>query len=128
VHVYLTVPFVLSWSLLEAIACGCLVVGADTPPVREAIEDGKNGLLVDFRDPAALARRIETALALGQAGHRLRSAARQTMLDRYALCDLLPRQLELLGVGSLGARSCDSGRGVLGRSRLTSGNGLAQGA
>jgi glycosyltransferase involved in cell wall biosynthesis len=96
VHVYLTVPFVLSWSLLEAMACGCLVVASDTAPVREVIDDGRQGLLVDFRDPAALADRIETALALGQAGRSLRAAARQKVVTDYALADLLPRQLRLL--------------------------------
>lgn len=96
VHVYLTVPFVLSWSLLEAMATGCLVVGSDTEPVREVIEDGCNGLLVDFRTPSALAARIEHALRLGPAASRLRRAARATVLEHYALRDLLPRQMALL--------------------------------
>ena len=65
--------------------------------MREVIEDGHHGLLVDFRDPAALATRMEQALALGEAGERMRRAARQRVVDRYALSDLLPRQLALLG-------------------------------
>jgi glycosyltransferase involved in cell wall biosynthesis len=96
VHVYLTVPFVLSWSLLEAMACGCLVVGSDTAPVREVIEDSVNGLLVDFRDPRALAERIEAGLAQPDRG--MRAAARQTVVERFALRDLLPRQLDVLGI------------------------------
>ena len=96
VHVYLTVPFVLSWSLLEAMAAGCLVVGSDTPPVREVIEDGHNGLLVDFFSPEAIAARIEEGLARGERLRPLRRRARTTVLERYALRLCLPRQCDLI--------------------------------
>lgn len=95
-HVYLTVPFVLSWSLLEAMAAGCLVVGSDTAPVRELIADGRDGLLADFFDTDALAGRIVAALELPERGTALRLAARQRILRDYALRDLLPRQLQLI--------------------------------
>jgi glycosyltransferase involved in cell wall biosynthesis len=64
-HVYLTVPFVLSWSLLDAMSTGCLIVASDTEPVREFMTEGRTGLLVPPHDPAALAARIEEALDAG---------------------------------------------------------------
>jgi glycosyltransferase involved in cell wall biosynthesis len=96
VHVYLTRPFVLSWSLIEALAAGCLVVASDTAPVREVIEDGVNGLLTDFFDVQAIAGRVEDALANADRYAGLRQSARQTAERRYALQDLLPRHLALL--------------------------------
>ena len=85
VHVYLTVPFVLSWSMLEAMSMGCLVLGSDTPPVREVIEHGKNGLLVDFFSPAAIAAAMGRVLAEPASFVALRQAARKTVLDKYSL-------------------------------------------
>lgn len=96
VHVYLTVPFVLSWSMLEAMSCGALVLASDTPPVREVIEDGRNGLLTDFFDIARLAGRIEEALDAKAALAPVRAAARQTILARYDSRDTLPAQVRLM--------------------------------
>jgi glycosyltransferase involved in cell wall biosynthesis len=62
-HVYLTVPFVVSWSLLEAMSMGATVVASDVAPVREVMEHGKTGLFVDFFDPPALARQVADVLA-----------------------------------------------------------------
>ena len=82
-HVYLTYPFVLSWSMLEAMAAGCLVIGSDTAPVREVIRNGDNGLLVDFFDTEAIATTV--AKALEEQPTRLREQARETVVERYDL-------------------------------------------
>ena len=82
-HVYLTYPFVLSWSLLEAMSIGCVVIASDTAPVREVIDHGKNGLLVPFFDPAALA---DCVAAVAREPHRyvdLRRQARATVVQDY---------------------------------------------
>ena len=104
VHVYLTVPFVLSWSMLEAMSAGCLVVGSATPPVQEAIEDGTNGWLVDYFSPPAIADRVAEALAEGPRLAPLRQAARWTAISRYALARCLPRQVALLEALAAGRR------------------------
>ncbi len=96
VHVYLTYPFVLSWSMLEAMALGRVVVGSDTPPVREVIRDGENGLLADFFDPAAIAERVVAVLRDPGAFAALGRAARDTVRDGYELADCLARQTALL--------------------------------
>lgn len=96
-HVYLTVPFVLSWSLLEAMACGAVVIGSATAPVQEVIRDGENGLLVDFFDGEGLAERIANVLADPAAYRSLGETARQDMVARYDLQTVcLPQQLELV--------------------------------
>ena len=77
-HVYYTYPFVLSWSLAEAMALGCYVIASDTPPLHEAIEDGINGRLLPFFDPAALSDALIAACREPDAQASLRRAARQT--------------------------------------------------
>ena len=82
-HVYLTYPFTLSWSLLEAMACGCLVIASDTAPVRDVIRHGENGLLVDFFSPEAIATAVGRAITVPDKLASLRLAAAETIRDRY---------------------------------------------
>lgn len=93
VHIYLTRPFVLSWSMLESMAAGCLVLGSRTAPVMEVIEDGVNGLLVDFFDPAAIADRVDEVMTDRDRMAPLRAKARETIVERYDLATLLPKHL-----------------------------------
>jgi glycosyltransferase involved in cell wall biosynthesis len=96
-HVYLTYPFVLSWSLLEAMSCATVVVASDTEPVREVIRDGDTGLLVDFFDGEAMARRIASVLAEPERYRPLGIAARQAVVrgfDLHSVC--LPQQRSLI--------------------------------
>ena len=95
VHVYLTYPFVLSWSLLEAMSAGCLVVGSRTPPVQEVIRDGENGLLTDFFSTEQIAERIDQALRVDS--KEIRRSARRTVVESYDLKRIcLPAQLAMV--------------------------------
>lgn len=97
VHAYLTYPFVLSWSMVEALAAGTLVVGSDTPPVAEVITDGINGRLVDFFDVTAWSAALTDALARPEAYDGIRATARQMARERYDLRSVcLPKQIDLL--------------------------------
>jgi len=82
-HVYYTYPFVLSWSILEAMACECLILGSDTPPLRDVIEPGVNGLLHDFFDVQALSQAMIEACRTPKRFAAIRKAARQTILERF---------------------------------------------
>lgn len=96
-HIYLTYPFVLSWSMLESMATGCLVIGSKTAPVEEVLIDGRNGLLVDFFDKQGLVDRISEALSKPERFADMRRAARETVMARYDLyAHCLPRQLGLI--------------------------------
>ena len=98
VHVYLTFPFVLSWSMLEAMSAGCLLVASRTAPVEEVIRDGENGFLVDFFSPAEISERVVAALEAGRNSHTdIRQNARRTIIEKYDLKSIcLPAQLSLL--------------------------------
>ncbi|HEX5245441.1 MAG TPA: glycosyltransferase [Tepidisphaeraceae bacterium] len=94
-HIYLTSPFVLSWSMMNALSCGAVVLGSDTPPVKEMIEDGKNGLLADFFNAEAIARRAHEVLEDPDAFRGLGKAAEQMIAERYSMETVLPKMRAL---------------------------------
>lgn len=94
-HLYLTVPFVLSWSLLEAMAAGCPIVASGTPPVAEAIRHGKEGVLVPFSDPGAIADGLELLLKDAVLAEKLRIQA-QERATRYSAEKGIQRWLDTI--------------------------------
>jgi glycosyltransferase involved in cell wall biosynthesis len=96
-HVYLTYPFVLSWSALEAMSAGCLVIGSDTAPVREVINSGDNGLLVPFFAVDELAEKVVEALQNPDRFNAIREAARRFVIEHYDAARVcIPRMRQLL--------------------------------
>ncbi len=95
-HVYLTVPFVLSWSMLEAMCTGALIVASDTDPVKELITDGESGVMVPFFDVDAQVEKICHILDNKADYQPIRDRARQVILERYAVKDLLPQFWQLI--------------------------------
>ena len=94
-HIYLTVPFVLSWSLMNALACGCTVLASETAPVREIIVDGENGLLVDFFDVDGLAALAVEVLRDPAAYRPLGQRGAEMIQTKYSLEVTLPRLVRL---------------------------------
>lgn len=95
-HVYLTYPFVLSWSLLEAMATGCCIVASDTAPVKEVIQNNFNGILVDFYDIDLLVKNINLILNNPENYSNIRTSARKTINEKFELKNLLNKQIEFL--------------------------------
>ncbi|CAL1240109.1 glycosyltransferase [Candidatus Methylocalor cossyra] len=111
VHVYLTVPFVLSWSLLEAMAVGCVVVGSDTPPVREIVRHGVNGLLADFFSVRQIVDMVERVLDHPQREWELGLRARADVVASFDHRQAVRRYRELIA-GLLSSQR--RGQGVTG--------------
>ncbi len=96
VHVYLTMPFVLSWSMLEAMSCGCLLVASETEPVCEIAKNNKNALLTDFWDHNKISETIIYALSNKKKLTSLQKAARNKITQEYDLKKVLPKCLSIL--------------------------------
>ena len=94
-HIYLTVPFVLSWSLLNALACGATVLASNTPPVREVIEHGKTGLLADFYDVEGMVDQADGVLNAPRDHRHLGRAGVELVRERFSLDVCLPRMVAL---------------------------------
>jgi glycosyltransferase involved in cell wall biosynthesis len=84
-HIYLTYPFVLSWSMMEAMSCGCVVIGSRTAPVTELIRENENGKLVDFFDTGEITAAVTSTLRNRTRLAEMRTQARRTIVDRYSL-------------------------------------------
>ena len=95
-HIYLTYPFVLSWSFLEAMSAGCLIVASDTAPVKEVMQDKFNGLLVDFYDIDGIVSKVNELIDHKEKYQLLRENARDVIVKNYDLKMLLPKQIEFL--------------------------------
>lgn len=96
VHVYLTYPFVLSWSFVESLAAGCLTVGSSTPPVLDVLQDRVNGLVADFFSPEEIADRVDEVLDHQDRMQMIREQARETAVTHFRLQRLLARWEKLL--------------------------------
>jgi glycosyltransferase involved in cell wall biosynthesis len=94
-HIYLTVPFVLSWSMMDAMSAGAVVLASDTAPVREMIVDGQNGLLANFFSPEEFADKALKVLADPNAFRPLGRAAEQMIVDKYSLEVVMPEMVKM---------------------------------
>ncbi len=110
VHLYLTVPFVLSWSLINAMACGAAVVASDTAPVRDVVTHDETGRLVDFFDPAAMAEETLRLLEDTTAARRLGSNAVELVRGRYAMSAILPQMTQMYDEASRITRGLEAPR------------------
>ena len=95
-HIYLTYPFVLSWSALESMACGVAMVSSNTQPIHEVMTHGHNALLADFFSPDAVAKHVLTILDDKDGMCEMRKNARDTVVKRYSLDTLLPLHVDLV--------------------------------
>lgn len=95
-HIYSTIPFILSWSLLEAMSVGCCVVASNTTPVLEVMKDNYNGLLFDFYNVDQLVEKVEYALDNKVGMQVIKENARKTVVENYDLKVLMTKQIEYM--------------------------------
>ncbi len=95
-HVYLTYPFVVSWSLFDAMSCACPIVASATEPVMEFVENNKSGLLFDFYDINEQVEKIEYALNNREKMASIRANARNVIVENYSLSKMIPQHLEYI--------------------------------
>jgi glycosyltransferase involved in cell wall biosynthesis len=95
-HLYFTYPFVLSWSMLEAMSCGTPLIASRTAPVMEVIRDNENGLLADFFSPEEVAQQVIRVLEKPALAKLLRSNARASVVRHFNLADALPLHIALI--------------------------------
>lgn len=95
-HVYATYPYILSWSMLNAMATGCCLVASNSPPVIEVVQDNYNGLLYDFFNVNQLVEKIEYALDNKEKMQEIRNNARQTIIEKYDLIKLAALQINII--------------------------------
>lgn len=96
VHCYFSEPFVTSWSLSDALAAGCMVIGSDTAPVRELVADMETGVLVDMDDPEEVADMIEWAFDHPNEAAKIRQCARNAMLSKHDSRTIFPEKERVL--------------------------------
>ena len=95
-HIYLTYPFVLSWSLMESMAIGCRIIASDTAPVKEVIKDGFNGILTDFYNTDELVKKVNKVLDNKDDYNEITKNARETIIKNYNLKNMLNKQIEFI--------------------------------
>ena len=111
-NIYLTYPFVLSWSFMEAMAVGCPMVCSNTSPVAELAEDGKECLMVDFFQPKAIAASVDKLLDDKALALQLGQAARQKIVSQYNAADLVPKMVQLIKDVAAGQAQPDAAKNI----------------
>ena len=95
-HIYMTYPYVLSWSFMEAMSVGCPLVCSKTPPIEEMVSDSENCRMFDFFDPSSLADAVDAMLDDRDAAKALGLNARKVICDHYDINDILPLYTALI--------------------------------